>query len=280
MKKLTYPQIDNMDLWKRIVSRKGKIARNKLLPFQEKIEKRYIFYAQNFNSLDNISPLPQTEWASVKEELISCYGNNTEFKKVRRQIFEQLSTLGQMKCPYCMLSRPNTLEHYFDKYNYPEFSVYVPNLVPCCSECNSDKSTSVFDLHNNRKYIHFYHDLIPEDQFLFVRFSFLGLDSIPQVNIMLKFNEDNYYSELIKRHFEDLSLISKYRNTILERLAPLIEEIRMYQQSGISTEIIIKSLNSRWKSLSMYYGNNYWETCIFEGILNSPDFLSRILPGR
>ena len=277
MKKLTYPQIDNIDLWKKIVSRKHRFTRKKLLSIQDKIARRYAFYSEHFNSLDEILPLPKAEWSDVKEELISCYSNNIEFKKVKRQIFDHLSEENQTKCPYCMLSRPNTLEHYFDKDDYPEFSVYVPNLIPCCSECNSNKSTSVLDSEHNRKYIHFYHDLIPEEQFLFVRFSFSEFDSVPQVNITLKFSEDNYYTSLINRHFEDLSLISKYSNIILDRLAPLMEEIRMNQQSGISTEIIITSLRNRLKSLSAHYGNNYWETCLYEGVLNSPDFLKQLL---
>lgn len=277
MKKLTYPQIDNIALWKSIVSRKRKLTRKKLLSFQDKIEKRYAFYSEHFNSLDEIVPLPKTEWSDVKKELISCYGDNIECKKVKHQIFDHLSEQNQTKCPYCMLSRPNTLEHYFDKDDYPEFSVYVPNLIPCCSECNSNKSTSVFDSKHNRKYIHFYHDLIPEEQFLFVRFSFSEFNSVPQVKIMLRFNEDNYYSRLVKRHFEDLSLISKYRNTILDRLAPLLEEIKQNQQSDIPIKYIRTALRSRLKSLSDYYGNNYWETCIYEGVLNSPGFLRQLL---
>ena len=277
MKNLTYPQVDNMALWDRIVSNKRHATKNKLLPIRDKVKERYIFYGDHFDSLDEILPLPETEWANVKNELISCYGDNVEFKKVRREIFDGLSSSNQTKCPYCMLSRPNTLEHYFDKDDYPEFSAYVPNLVPCCSECNTEKSTSVFDSNSNRKYIHFYHDLIPTEQFLFVRFSFSEADPVPLVSIVLKFSEENYYSKLIMRHFEDLSLIAKYQGAVLDRLAPLLEEIRMNQLSGMSVDIIISALQNRQRSLTNHYGNNYWETCIYEGILNSPHFLSQFL---
>lgn len=277
MKKLTYPKIDNMDLWDRIVSHKKQETKDKLLSIRDIIEERYIFYSEHFDSLNKILPLSKEKWSNVKNELISCYGNNKEFKKVKCQIFDSLSTLNQTKCPYCMLSRPNTLEHYFNKDDYPEFSVYIPNLIPCCSECNSGKSTSVFDSSNERKYIHFYHDLIPEEQFLFVRFSFSDkLDSVPIVSIKLKFNENNYYSKLIKRHFENLSLISKYQDIILGRIAPLLEEIQLHKKSGISTQNIKSVIENKLKSLSKHYGNNYWETCVYEGILNSSDFLSRL----
>lgn len=277
MKKLTYPQIDNMNLWDRIVSRKRSPTKEKLLSIRYKIEERYIFYSEHFDSLDKILPLAKEEWVNVKDELIKCYGKNKGLDEAKKQIFDSLVASGQTKCPYCMLSRSNTLEHYFNKDDYPEFSVYIPNLIPCCSECNSIKGNAVFDSSSYRKYIHFYHDLIPKEQFLFVRFSFSDeSDSIPLVNIELKFSENNYYSNLIIRHFENLSLISKYQDTILERLAPVIEEIKMNKRAGISIQNIELALKNRFKALSIYYGNNYWETCVYDGILNSPDFLSRL----
>ena len=276
MKKLSSPQVDNMALWDGIVSHKHAPAKAKLLSIRDKIQERYAFYEDHFNSLDEVQPLLQAEWSDVKAELISCYGENVEFKKARRIIFACMSMSNQTKCPYCMLSRSNTLDHYFDKDEYPEFSVYVPNLVPCCSECNTDKNTSVFDSQNNRKYIHFYHDLFPAEQFLFVRFSF-SEEAIPLVRVYLQFDEEGYYSRIIRNHFAGLSLISKYQDAILDRLAPLLEEIRMNRQAGMSMEIIVSALQNRKRSLSDCYGNNYWETCIYEGILNSPGFLSQFL---
>lgn len=76
MKKLTYPQIDNMNLWDRIVSRKRSPTKEKLLSIRYKIEERYIFYGEHFDSLDKILPLAQEEWVNVKDELIKCYGKN------------------------------------------------------------------------------------------------------------------------------------------------------------------------------------------------------------
>lgn len=274
MKNLAYPQIDNMELWDRIVSNKQRTARGKLLTIRNSIAERYTFYETHFNSLDEVLPLPQAEWKDVKDELISCYGGNVEFQKVRHKIFDALSASNQTKCPYCLLNRPNTLDHYFDKTDYPEFSVFVPNLIPCCSECNNAKSTSVFDPQNKRKHIHFYHDPIPVDQFLFIRFSFAALDAVPLVSISLSFSEENCCSERIRKHFDGLSLIAKYRGEVLDRLAPLLEEIKMHLLSGLSMENIITALQNRYTSLVKQYGNNYWETCIYEGVLNSPDFLS------
>lgn len=277
MKALPYPQIDNIALWDKIVSRKHQPAKGKLLPYRDKVNSRYTFYEEHFNSLDAILPLAFTEWFDVKDELKSCYGDNKEFKVIRQQLFNDLSLSGQTKCPYCLLNRPNTLEHYFDKDDYPEFSVYIPNLVPCCSECNTAKSTLMFDNHGKRKFIHFYHDSIPEEQFLFVRFAYSDTDAIPEASITLRPGAENYFSDLVQKHFSNLSLLSKYKSAILDRLAPIIEEIKIHHQSGTPPKSIKDALEIKKGTLANHYGNNYWETCIYEGILNSPNFLNQLL---
>lgn len=277
MKTLIYPQIDNIDLWDKIVSHKHQPTKNQLLRIRDKVVARYNYYSEHYDTLDEILPLPSEEWSGVKDALISCYGDNVEFKRVRQQQFSSLSATDKTKCPYCLLSRPSTLDHYFDKNDYPEFSVFIPNLVPCCSECNNIKSTTTFDVNNNRVFLHFYHDHIPEEQFLFVRFSGTNPDAVPVISIGLRFGEENYYSSLLQRHFTILSLISKYRNAILDRIAPILEEIRMYKEIGTSSENIKASLQIKHISLANHYGHNYWETCIYEGILNSPGFLEQIL---
>lgn len=276
MKKLTYPYINSIELWDKIISHKHKGIREKLFSYRDKLCERYTFYEKHTNSLDKVIPLLSKEWDDVKDDLIACYGNNVEFKIARKKIFENLSITNKTKCPYCMLNRPNTLDHYFDKNDYPEFAVFVPNLIPCCSECNYSKGVSMFDIHNKRKYIHFYYDEIPEKQFLFFRFTFSDGKSIPTVNISLKINEQDESSNLIRRHFLSLALLEKYRNAALDRLAPIIEEIYMYKQSNMSDESIINSLRIRHHSLQSNYGINYWETCIYEGILSSQEFLKQL----
>lgn len=277
MKTLPYPQIDNIDLWDKIVAHKHQPAKGKLLPLRNDVNLRYAFYAGHIGALDQILPLPLENWRGAEEELKSCYGKNVEFNAIRQQLFSNLSAAHQTKCPYCMLDRPNTLDHYFDKAEYPEFSVYIPNLVPCCSECNNNKSILMFDGRGNRCFIHFYHDPIPEEQFLFVHFSFSEPDAIPIVNLELKFDTENHMSGLIRRHFFSLSLFDKYREEITARLAPILEEIQMHRQHGIAPETITEMLQIRFESLVKHYGNNYWETCTYEGLLNSPGFLSRLL---
>lgn len=63
------------------------------------------------------------------------------FQKVKKQIFD-LNLRG--KCPFCMISEATTLDHYFPESIYPEYIIFVPNLVPCCNFCNIKKGDRLF----------------------------------------------------------------------------------------------------------------------------------------
>lgn len=156
MLQIDLPNIDNIKLWDEIVSNKRGIHKSNLLQCRHIVLERYVFYQSHYESLEEITPLDTQFWENIKEDLHSCYGNNVAFSRARKKLLSSAP-----KCPYCLLNRPNTLDHYFDKSDYPEYSVFAPNLIPCCSECNSLKGTRLFNDDQQRQFIHFYIDNIP-----------------------------------------------------------------------------------------------------------------------
>ena len=44
-------------------------------------------------------------------------------------------------CPICGVRTVRTLDHYLPKSKYPTLAVTPLNLIPCCRDCNFDKST-------------------------------------------------------------------------------------------------------------------------------------------
>lgn len=270
MKNLTLPDVNNIDLWKRIVSKKRLDPRRRLLAIEEKIENRYQEYLANTDNLSAIEQSTDTAIIGNKNDLISCYGDNVNFVPIKKQLFSL-----SHKCPYCWINRPNTLDHYFDKSEYPEFSVFVPNLVPCCSACNGTKSTYVFGINGERIFLHYYYDEIPNYQFVFIRFN-IGSDGIPVFRAYLEFEEQTSLTDVIERHFNKLSLLSKYEDCIKDRLPVLLSQIDSYKNM-MPANAIKEILTIQYKSFLEINGTNYWETCLYEGILNSPSFLDQYL---
>lgn len=278
MIQLSCSPIDNDSLLDIIIENKNQKNREALLPFKGKIKERYNYYMKHYNELESIRSLG-TEWQPIKDELISCYGNNVAFLEAKKKLITAMPTIIQNNCPYCMLNRPNTLDHYFDKSDYPEYAVFIPNLVLCCSECNTLKGTTIFDSTGQRKFIHFYHDRIPDYQFLFIRFKNTNEDVIPEIKVYLQFRENGKQKDIITAHFHNLKLHKKYKDSINDKLSVIMIEIRSTVGSGYSYNDIQTILIHRYQSMVAHYGFNYWESCIYEGILNSPDFLDNVVLG-
>lgn len=269
---LSMAEIDNYELFDSITGKKRITSREKLDPYKSKIRGRYALYYKN--NLDSI--LPTGEWDEVKTLLISCYGNNVGLDRAKEEIRNALIKEMKNKCPFCMINRSNTFDHYFDKDDYPEFSIFTPNLIPCCSECNSKKGTRIFDANGERLFIHFYYDVIPIKQFLFIRLH-LDNDNTPISTISLQFCNDNYSSKLIRRHYLSLELIDKYKSCVTEKISTLIEEIVLSRDKlNQSVEQIKDMIYIKWQSKIKIYGENYWESSLLEGVLNSENFIESI----
>ena len=268
MIKLAAPDIDNINLLNLIISGKRKEDRLKLLEYQKDIMNRYGYYEENFDSLEKIKP--ETErWTEIHQALLGCYKSNGKaFKEAREKIMQ---TAGY-KCPYCLLGASDTLDHYFDKNAYPEFSVFAPNLIPCCSRCNSIKGVNMFTEDNHRRYIHFYIDNITDQQVLFVQF--LADDGdIPKINIFLK----DGVERLLEEHFNSLSLIKRYKHSLNEEISEVIQKIQAYHKTGMAADDIKNLLIIEYKILKGKYGINYWKACIYDGLINSSEYMKIIV---
>ncbi len=268
MLQIDLPKIDNIKLWDEIVSNKRGIRKEKLLQYRQPLLERYTFYESHYKSLEEITPLDAKLWENIKEDLHSCYGNNAAFGRARKILLSSTP-----KCPYCLLNRPNTLDHYFDKSDYPEYSVFTPNLIPCCSECNTLKGTRLFDDGQQRQFMHFYLDNIPDYQYLFVRFIVDSPKPTPQISVNLQFRENEPLERQIRNHFSQLDLLRKYHDAIISRLPVVLGEIKIAKNSGSSLYQMQEIMQIKFRALTDTYKSNYWETSMYEGLLSSEEFL-------
>ena len=101
-----------------------------------------------------------------KDLLEKSYQSSNIFQEVKRQLLKNIPEGRTGMCPFCMISEPTTFDHYFSESEYPEYIIFAPNLVPCCSQCNSIKGNRLFsENQRERKIIHFYYDNLPQMQY-------------------------------------------------------------------------------------------------------------------
>ena len=280
MRQLNRPQKDkakdNINLWDNIVSHKPRDRKSRLKKERPFVLKRYDHYQANMHSLDNITPqVPELD-ETIANDLRSCYGKNVVFNKARKELYSDVLNADDRHCPYCRLNRIATIDHYFDKGSYPEYSVFLPNLVPCCDECNRTKGSITFNANHERQFVHFYFDSIPSYQFMFVHFSIDAHDNLPKVVIVLKFHAGEQNRQLIESHFGQLGLLKKYEETICEHLSVIREDIRLGKNRGFSIGQIRSLFEIEYNSRLKIYNCNHWEVCMYSGILNSFGFIEQL----
>lgn len=62
------------------------------------------------------------------------------------------------RCPLCAQRDVKTVDHYLPKQQYPEFAVFLANLIPCCSDCNKAKGEYVAAAHSDQIFHPYFDD--------------------------------------------------------------------------------------------------------------------------
>lgn len=272
MIKLTPLSIDEEDEFEKIANSKQLKRRTLLISNKKLIFKDYKNYEANKTNLEKVHPDSRIG-EDLKNALIKCYEQGKVVGKLKNDIFENMPLAIRAKCPYCMISAPDTIEHYLDKSKYPEFSIYSGNLIPCCSQCNRLKGTKLLDKKGTRKFIHFYYDELPSYNFLKIEVDLKGGKPIIG-NIFLDFTSINSINSIINNHFLELKLIDRYREQLNEPLSSFYYELQLYRDYQIGS--ITKILEIKIKALEKEHGANYWMACLYRGILNNSDLIKSI----
>src|SRR5204862_24909 len=95
----------------------------------------------------------------TKLDLMNLYSNQMVGSKGKaRSIYDDILAAAGGFCPLCgELGQARTLDHYLPKANFPAYSVFPENLVPCCRDCNTGKNSS-FPATRDKQALHPYLD--------------------------------------------------------------------------------------------------------------------------
>lgn len=265
--------INNTNLFKEIIYSKHNPTRDRLLSCLESIVSDYGEYDRNHDNLEQM--VPDRVICDYREDLWKCYESGQRVSQIKCDIKNNVPDEIKGKCLYCMISEPNTLDHYLDKSEFPEFSVYTDNLIPCCSYCNNLKGTRWIEA-GKRIIVNSYYDEEPDERYLYIS---VGMSSGEHANpyiVDVRCNFDsvsacNKQIDIIKSHYKKLKLIDRYKDQAVGYLANIVYE--MTEQPRLSRQGVIETLNRRIHSLIRNNGNNFWETAVCYGILDNQDVI-------
>lgn len=264
-------QINEQIFFLTIVSEKQNKAKTILTPISPRVLNAFNEYLFRFPT---ISAKVGSEFTSAETEershLIGCYKNETLSSSfVKGNIFAIQPDVLKVLCPYCMLDRPKTLDHYIPKDEFPEYAMFVKNLIPCCFDCNNKKDK----LWRNgilRQFIHYYNDDILTQQFLYSELVFNGPGSIPHIRHFLRKPTRMAILDyqIANSHFENLGLLAAYDDRMNNRLSTEIQTILRYVTAGLSDQVITDILRDQFLLMSSTHGVNYFEAVIYQTLAN------------
>ncbi len=294
MKQLNELDIDNIKLYEDIVDNKKyknehcdfcdtKIdcnlcefgGRGLMNMAKNQIFDRYKIYYDNkktLNKIERVSLLNKDQIIAIK----SSYKNSVIFKDAKKRILDNIPNNAKGICPFCMISEPNTFDHYFPESIYPEYILFTHNLVPCCSYCNTLKGDLLFDeFKKERKFIHFYFDDLPQTDYLKAKFWIE--ENIPRIEFYFDNIEDDEIFNIIVNHFESLKLFERYYERINEILSTVCKTIELSLDNGIPLDVCADLLKCKAKSFENNFGKNYWKTCVYNAMAQNKQELFKLL---
>lgn len=173
------------------------------------------------------------------------------------------------KCPMCGISRVSAIDHYLPKSIYPEFSIYVFNLIPICPRCNELK-TNLCQNNSPHEFFHSYLDDEPKYPLIYAR-----IETYPDLIIRYVVNpprsENDHLTRAFARQFEILKL---EENFVAEGIRELHEQydafLRVFNCEG--SRGLIELLEAMSKRSEKLWGHNHWKTALYFGLVRSHEF--------
>lgn len=190
-------------------------------------------------------------------------------KKKGRKIYDRLMSLAPLNiCPFCGIGTVRTLDHYLPKAKFPTYSVLSYNLIPCCMECNKDKSTD-YAIVQEKQTLHPYYDDYTGEQWLFAK-----VEQTSPVSIRFFVNAPNEWDFIEKSrvevHFIEYNLGKRFSIQSSNELANLKEEFILF---SLNKDDIKKELNKKATIFKNRHLNS-WESALYQALAESDWYCS------
>lgn len=273
MKKLTSPGIDDTTITTALSNNDKLIDTSypHLMDNLKEITDAYTAYIGKNGDALQINPLQIPK--ALKDGLISNY----KYPPKQLKFIETLRKSSSTICPMCGSLGTGTIDHYFPKEDYPEFSIFSLNLVPAC-RCNSKRRRYLRDAQQQIRVLHPYFDDCLTQRLLSCRF--IQSPAFPQVELKLVQLENDRF---VTCHIENVVKKSGIEDWLSGTWSSLAESpsrvIHTMPREEIPDENeLCRCLN---EALSRYDDDlgscNNWQSVFIHGLIHSEGAMAWIL---
>ncbi|MEE3046005.1 MAG: hypothetical protein VX620_12190 [Pseudomonadota bacterium] len=188
------------------------------------------------------------------------------------------------RCAYCQIEKGTHWDHFLPESKFPDYSVYQPNLVRTCDECNTRKSAN--KTYPDREIVHPYFD--PLDSVVFLHCT---ISCEPALSAVFSIEPDTsqpgytrYHHTIVSEHFNFFDLANIFQGEASAALGEFSDTLR---NAVIDSENLqIKSFIERTsrtriqKEQENGKNENCWEIALWEAVLTSSEDLDAFWRSR
>lgn len=272
--KIDRPLDDAIDVITRSFDERGKH-----LKFYRSIKSDYIIQNQLYEVAEGcpsiIKPLNLLNYTSNaaeadlrKTSLINLYTPKPD--KLPYEEIERIRKDNELvSCPMCgEPGRPRTLDHFLPKAVYPELSINLLNLVPCCDWCQGEKKVEYTNNIGQRCYIHPYFD---EVNFPLFKLVFSPPYLTPVIDIEVYSHIEVALKSLIMTHLDGVGFLDRFSSVFKTSYRPVL---RMASKSRVQGNIsVARSLNAALE-IAEDKGVNSWDAILYRSVLEDANLMS------
>jgi 5-methylcytosine-specific restriction endonuclease McrA len=264
MRNAILPTIDDGDMFEKIIQAKKNPTNTRLARCKSKVVSSYSSYPSNVAA--SRSPTPLSLTILSKDALIHAYEMLT---KPRIELGRKLSQ-SIPRCLLCSVNEASTLDHYFPKELYPEFSVLSKNLVPSCALCNNIKGTKLSTGANARLFVHPYYDILPNTSWLRAGVTIVS----NKLNVLFTIHHpgNSPIHDRLARHFSELRLDARYARMARDRLRGRLHAFRILYGPKRDAALVAKRLREDSESFAAADGINDWEAVLYSALSKCDPF--------
>ncbi len=243
------------------------VVKNLLIAFQSEIVEMNAEYKDNAE----VGKLLQTirlhfkNNVNIKSALKSLYTDMMVKQDSKgRKYYDQIMALSKI-CTICKHQISSELDHFLPKSKYPLFAVSPYNLIPCCKDCNTAKSSYPFI--NKESFEQLIHPYFDDDIFFSLQWLEVEIIENDPIGIIYKVkNNHNSFSsdelKRIKKHFKIYKLNLMYSpqavQFIFSKNYMLKNIYTTYGKEGVSNQLKLE-----FESQKEFHPNS-WQTALLE----------------
>ncbi|MBY3418332.1 HNH endonuclease [Rhizobium laguerreae] len=187
-----------------------------------------------------------------------------------RATYDEIMVAANGKCPFCGgVGIVTTLDHYLPKSGFPLYSVLPANLVPCCKDCNTGKSSS-FGVQPGQQPLHPYLD---DPKFFNERWIYATVQNGNPIGLQYICAPPQTWQpverERLLSHFIDYNLAYRYSVLAGAELAKVIDSrkgsLRNLSPEGFQAHLA-EGAASQW------FDVNGWNRTMYHALAHTPWF--------